>query len=147
VCGGLNTVVLVATAVVLLVLHTLVVVLTDPVVDVAPMVLLVVLEAPSVVAVTASSSSSLEPKYQEGSSTGVRNTMMQTTATRQPPATPSNLRLCSIAPRRAAKKNPLSRKKRTMLTELFTNPGYQNAAPADTGRGGRHPVDACPSGW
>ena len=60
------------------------------------------------------------PRWIDGNWTGVRNTMMQTTATRQPPASSSNFLLCSMAPRRTAKKKPLKRKKRTMLTELFT---------------------------
>jgi len=60
------------------------------------------------------------PRWIEGSCTGVRNTMMQTTATKQPPASSSNFLLCSMAPRRTARKKPLKRKKRTMLTELFT---------------------------
>lgn len=112
---------------------------------VVPHMLLVVLETLTVEPAPAFSGSSFDPKYQEGNSTGVRNTMMQTIATRHPPAIPSNLRLCSSAPRRTAKKNPLSRKKRTMLTELFTRPGYQNGTPADTAAGtappdGRHPL-------
>jgi len=57
--------------------------------------------------------------------TGVRNTMIRTTAARQPAATPSNFRLCSRAPRSTVRNRPLSKKKRTMLTELFTHPGYQ----------------------
>ncbi len=46
--------------------------------------------------------------------------MMQAMATRHPPASPSNLRLRSVEPSRAARKKPLSRKKRAMLTELLT---------------------------
>jgi hypothetical protein len=84
---------------------------------------LVVLEILSGELVSVSSSSSPSPKYQEGSSTGVRKTMMQTTAAKQPAATPRSLRLCSIAPSRMARKKPLSKKKRTMLTELFTTSG------------------------
>ena len=85
--------------------------------------MLVVLEALTGELVSVSSSSSPSPKYQEGSSTGVRKTMMQTTSANQPAATPRSLRLCSIAPSRMARKKPLSKKKRTMLTELFTTSG------------------------
>jgi hypothetical protein len=42
--------------------------------------------------------------------TGARNTMMHTTATRQAPATPSSLRLRSMAPSMRERKRPLRRK-------------------------------------
>ena len=88
------------------------------------------------VTVVGADSSSPNPRRQDdGSCTGVRKTMMQTTATRQPPAMASSLRLCSSAPSRTDRKKPLSKKKRTMLTELFTRPAYQNAASR------RHPAD------
>jgi len=77
-------------------------------------------------------SSPPQPRCQEGHSTGVRNTMMQTTAARQAPDARSSLPLCSMAPRSIDRKNPLRRKKSTMLTELFTAPGYQNGARAGT---------------
>jgi len=89
---------------------------------------------PSVVLLEAFWSSSPNPKRQEGSSTGVRNTMITTTAIRQPAAAPSSLRLCSRVPRRIVRKKPLSKKKRAMLTEFFTSPGYQKRRSADTGR-------------
>ncbi len=69
------------------------------------------------------------PRWNEGNCTGVRNTMMHTTATRQPPASSSNLRLCSMAPRRTARKKPLNRKKRAMLTELCTAHQRTKSAP------------------
>lgn len=53
---------------------------------------------------------------------------MQTTATRQPPASKSSFRLCSIAPNKRARKKPLSKKNRTMLTELFTPVSVPEAA-------------------
>jgi len=65
-------------------------------------------------------------EWRLGSSTGVRKTMMQTTAARQAPDTASSLPLCSMAPRRSERKKPLSKKNRAMLTELFTLPAYQN---------------------
>ncbi len=101
-----------------------------PAVTMVPALLVVTLVSGSILVL----SSSPQPRCHEGSSTGVRNTMMQTTATRQPPAIASNLRLRSIAPRRIARKNPLSRKNKTMLTELFTSSGYQNQTRAGTGR-------------
>ena len=70
----------------------------------------------------------------DGSCTGVRKTMTQTTATRQPPRSPSSLRLCSSAPSRADRKKPLSKKKRTMLTELFTLTSVPKRGPAPTTR-------------
>ncbi len=63
----------------------------------------------------------------DGSWTGLTNTMMQTRTTRQAPAIPSNLRLRSTAPTKAARKKPLKRKNNTMLTELLTRPAYQTA--------------------
>jgi len=69
---------------------------------------------------------------QDGRSTGVRKTMMQTTAARHAPATPSSLPLCSMAPRRTARKKPLSKKNKAMLTELFTPPAYQKPPRADS---------------
>lgn len=61
-----------------------------------------------------------------GNCTGVRNTIISTTATTQPPATARSLRLCSMAPSNSDKNRPLRRKNRAMLTELLTSPGYQN---------------------
>jgi len=96
-------------------------------------VLFVVLVIPAVtLALMVVGLSSSRPKCHEGRSTGVRKTMMQTTATRQPAATASSLRLCSSAANRTARKNPLIKKNRAMLTELLTRPAYQNAAPAGT---------------
>ncbi len=87
------------------------------------------------VTVTGLDSSSPNPRRREdGNCTGVRKTMTHTTATRQPPAMASSLRLCSNAPSRALRKKPLSKKKRTMLTELFTRPAYQNQPLADSRR-------------
>jgi hypothetical protein len=60
-----------------------------------------------------------------GNCTGLTNTMMQAMATRHPPAMARTLRLRSVAPSRAARKKPLSRKNRTMLTELRTPRAYQ----------------------
>ena len=71
----------------------------------------------------------------DGSCTGDRKTMMQTTAARQTPATPSSLPLCSMAPRRTVRKKPLNRKNSAMLTELFTSPAYQKPPRADSGPG------------
>jgi len=68
----------------------------------------------------------------EGSWTGRTNTMMQTRTASRAPATASNRRFRSIEPSRVAKKKPLSRKKRTMLTELFTRTAYQNWRGFDT---------------
>ena len=51
---------------------------------------------------------------------GFRKMMMQAIATKHPPANASNLRLRSVEPSRAARKKPLSRKNRAMLTELLT---------------------------
>jgi hypothetical protein len=65
-----------------------------------------------------------------GNCTGVKSTIINTTATRQPPATARSLRLCSMAPNKSDKKKPLRRKNRAMLTELLTSPGYQNPASA-----------------
>jgi hypothetical protein len=73
-----------------------------------------------------------DPGLHEGSRTGVKKTMTQTTATRQPPAIASNLRLCSTAPSSTVKKKPLSRKKRIMLMEPFTGTAYQNGTRSDT---------------
>jgi hypothetical protein len=81
----------------------------------------------------------LEPKLNEGSLTGVRNTITHATATQHAAAMPSSLRLCSSAPRRALKKKPLSKKNRTTLMELFTRPAYQNEAWVDTRMGPSDP--------
>ena len=90
----------------------------------------------AVVAVTgASSSSSPQPRCHEGHSTGVRKTMMQTTPARQAPEASSSFALCSMAPSKMERKNPLRRKNRAMLTGLFTAPAYQNGASAETWRG------------
>jgi hypothetical protein len=84
--------------------------------------------------VVAVSSSSPQPRCQEGHSTGVRKTMMQTTAARQAPEVISSLALCSMAPSKTERKKPLRRKKRAMLTGLFTAPAYQNEPSAETWR-------------
>jgi hypothetical protein len=55
-----------------------------------------------------------------GICTGFTNTMMHAMTTRHAPAAPSSLRLRSMAPMRAARKKPLRRKNRTMLTEFLT---------------------------
>jgi hypothetical protein len=95
----------------------------DVTVDVTDTPAVVVVAGPSVESV----SSPPNPSRKDGGScTGVRNTMTQTTTTRKAPEIPSNLRLCSMAPKRAVRKKPLSNKNRTMLTELFTRPAYQN---------------------
>ena len=65
-------------------------------------------------------SSDPQPRCQDGHSTGVRNTMMHTTAAKQAPDAISSLPLRSSAPNNVERKNPLRRKKRAMLTELFT---------------------------
>jgi hypothetical protein len=70
-----------------------------------------------------------------GNCTGVKSTIISTTATRQPPATARSLRLCSMAPNNSDKNKPLRRKNRAMLTELLTFSGYQNPAPAGTRQG------------
>ena len=88
----------------------------------------------TVVGVDSSSPNPSERK-DDGSCTGVRKTMTQTTATRQPPAIARSLRLCSSAPNSTLRKNPLSKKKRAMLTELFMGPAYQNRPRADSRRG------------
>ncbi|MBN1631444.1 MAG: hypothetical protein JW990_16925 [Thermoleophilia bacterium] len=62
--------------------------------------------------------------------------MMHTTAARQAPEATSSFALRSIAPNRMERKNPLRRKKRAMLTGLFTTLGYQNGPSAETWRGG-----------
>lgn len=67
----------------------------------------------------------LLPRCQEGSSTGVSKTMMTTIAARHAPAMARSLRLRSRALKRTARKKPLSKKNRAMLTELFTLPAYQ----------------------
>jgi hypothetical protein len=72
-----------------------------------------------------------------GNCTGVRNTMMHTTATRKPAAIAKSLRLCSMAPSKSDKNKPLRRKNKAMLTELLTRPGYQNPAQAETPHGHR----------
>lgn len=88
---------------------------------------------PAVELVVETSRSSLEPRRQDGGNcTGVRKTMMQTTAARHATATASSLRLRSIAPKRVLKNRPLRSRKRAMLTELFTRPAYQNGTPLDT---------------
>ena len=92
-----------------------------------------VVVARAVVAVTgASSSSSPQPRCQEGHSTGVRKTMMQTTPARQAPEAISSFALCSMAPSKMERKNPLRRKNRAMLTGLFTAPAYQTGPSAGT---------------
>jgi len=100
------------------------VVVTPPVVVVAPPVVTIVLKVESVeraVVVVAVTSSPLPLGLRNsGSLTGVRKTMMQTTATRHAPATATALRLCSMAASKANRKKPLSRKNRAMLTELRT---------------------------
>jgi predicted SnoaL-like aldol condensation-catalyzing enzyme len=135
---GVTVVVPVKKTVVLVVLQRLLVVVAGALVEVTAGLLVVVLATTCTVVLVVSSSSPPRPKRQEGSSTGVRSTMINTTAAKQPPAAPSNLRLCSSAPRSAVRKKALSKKKRTMLTELFTNPGYQNPASADTGAPAYH---------
>ena len=60
-----------------------------------------------------------------GNWTGLRNTMMQASTTRQAPATLSSFLFRSTAPNRAARKKPLRRKNNAMLTELLTRPAYQ----------------------
>jgi hypothetical protein len=67
----------------------------------------------------------------DGSCTGLTNTMMQAKTTRQAAAMPSSLRLRCSAPSRAARKKPLNRKNRMMLTELLTAPAYQKRLPTD----------------
>jgi hypothetical protein len=57
----------------------------------------------------------------DGNWPGLRNTMMQAMATRQPPAMPNSFRLRSVEPSSAAMKNPLNKKNRAMLTELLTS--------------------------
>jgi hypothetical protein len=85
-----------------------------------------------VAVVVAVESSSPQPRCQEGHSTGVRKTMIQTTAARQAPETISSLALCSMAPSKIERKKPLRRKKRAMLTGLFTAPAYQKEPSAET---------------
>jgi len=46
--------------------------------------------------------------------------MMQTMAARQPPASAMSFRLLSMEPSNAARKKPLNRRNRAMLTELLT---------------------------
>jgi len=60
----------------------------------------------------------------DGNWMGFTNTMMQASTTRHAPAMPSSLRLRWSAPSRAARKKPLNKKNRMMLTELLTPPAY-----------------------
>jgi len=88
----------------------------------------VVVEVP----VVAFPSSPPKPRRKDGGNcTGVRKTITQTIPTSRTPASPRNLRLCSSAPRSAVRKKPLSSRKRTMLTEVFTPSAYQKESFVD----------------